>query len=173
MMLIAYPPILVKSTNSPIFVGFFTSPYFFAFTHYTLLLDSSAAPVWSERTIALLYCICAAVLSALLNLSIRKAGNGHFPPGQFPLPTRTIPPHTTQNPTLKLHIYIHVCTHAYIYTYMHIHKDACTHVYTHTIHTCMHTDIYSCIVIHLGLKIVIYIDIFWHNYTYMYTYIHK
>src|SRR6218665_1038940 len=121
MMLIAYPPILVKSTNSPIFVGFFTSPYFFAFTHHTLLLDSSAAPIWSERTIALLYCISAAVLSALLNLSIRKVGNGHFPPGQFPLPTRTIPP-----------IPLKTQLENYIYTYMYAHM----HTY---IHTCIYT----------------------------------
>src|SRR6218665_1559915 len=41
-----------------------------------------------------------------------------------------------------------------------------THVYTHTIHTCKHTYIYSCI--HIHLNTVIYIDIFWHNYTYVY-----
>src|SRR6218665_2320972 len=53
---------------------------------------------------------------------------------------------------------------------MHIHIDACTHVYTHKIHTCMHTYIYSCI--HIHLNTVIYIDIVWHNYTYIYVYIH-
>ena len=46
-------------------------------------------------------------------------------PGQFPLSTRTILPRTAQNPTWKLHIYIHVCTHAYIYT--------------NIIHTCIYT----------------------------------
>src|SRR6218665_1917769 len=115
-------------------------------------------------------------------------GNGHFPPGQFtpdnsppgqfPLPTRIIPPHTAQNPTLKLHTYIHVCTHSYIYTYMHIHIDACRHIYTRTIHTCIHTihtyntymhTIHTCIhtihtCMHIHLYAVIYHNIFWHTY---------
>src|SRR6218665_2448979 len=96
---------------------------------------------------------------------------GQFPPRTIPsLNLDNSPPRTAQNPTSKLHIYIHVCTHAYIYTYVHIHIDACTHVYTRTIHTCIHTYIYSCI--HIHLYTVIYIDIFWHTYTYMYTYMH-
>src|SRR6218665_3409856 len=77
------------------------------------------------------------------------------------IPPQTIPPPnldnspscTAQNPTSKLHAYMHVCTHANIYTYMHMHIGACTHVYTHTMHTCVHayihTYIYSCIHIYL------------------------
>src|SRR6218665_3768160 len=55
---------------------------------------------------------------------------------------------------------------------MHIHIDACTHVYTHTIHTCLHTFIYSCI--HIHLNTVINNDIFWHNYTHIiHSFIHS
>src|SRR6218665_215698 len=88
-----------------------------------------------------------------------------IPPGQFPLPIRPIPPLPLKT---QLENYIYTCMYAHmhtLYTYMHINIDACTHVYMHTIHTCIHTYIYSCI--HIHLYTVIYIDIFWHTYTYM------
>src|SRR6218665_3711945 len=95
------------------------------------------------------------------------------PPDNSPSQLGQFPPYRSK-PNLKItyiHTYMHMCIHIYkYYTYMHIHIDACTHVYMHTIHTCMHTYKYSRI--HIHLNTVIYIDIFWHNYTYMYTYIH-
>src|SRR6218665_3671684 len=77
--------------------------------------------------------------------------------GQFPpVPLKT-----------QLENYVYTYMYAHIYTYMHIHIDACTRIYAYN--TYMHTYIYSCI--HIHLYTVIYIDIFWNNNTYMYTYI--
>src|SRR6218665_57360 len=96
-------------------------------------------------------------------------------------PLWTIPPDTSPDnspsqlgqcpvPLKTQHIYIHVCTHACIHIYIYAYSHRCMHTRIYAYNTYMHTYMYSCI--HIHLNTVIYIDIFWHNYTYMYTYIH-
>src|SRR6218665_4223911 len=81
---------------------------------------------------------------------------GHFPPdnspGQFPLPTRTIPPCTAQT-QLENYTYIYTCMHTCIHIYI--------HAYTHR---CMRTCIYA-----YNTYMHAYIHIFMHTYTLKYS----
>src|SRR6218665_3139121 len=63
-----------------------------------------------------------------------------IPPGQFPLPSRTIPPVPLKT---QLENYIYTCMYAHMHTY--IHTCIYTWMYAHTyvciqyIHACIHT----------------------------------